>query len=130
VLAEIEEPAWEKGKRAPAGRHPYGQAVVELPPGLVERGALRTVERGEEWAALLEGPHGDALAMLGAPAPDRRLVLVGKIAGMNCDTLTLQVDDNAYRVVPEIRPESGESAGGCALVVPRDHREVRFVKPR
>jgi len=111
---------------ASAGRR---QIRVELAAGLVEPGGLRTIEDPSTWQALLDGPQGAALAVLGPPTPDRRLVLIGTHDSVGCDTLRLIRDRDAYRIeIGDVRV--GRSAGaGCAVTLPRDGLPVVVVGP-
>jgi len=120
----------KRGKRAAIMEEAVWPVVVELQPGLVERDQLRSVEQVGEWVELLGGPYGESLEMLGAPATDLRLVLVGARRGLGCETLVVTGDDHTYRIESTRSPKEREADGGCALVLPRDDLGITIVDPR
>jgi len=120
----------ERGKRTAVAAKESRPVVVELPAGLIERGQLRSVERVEEWLALLGGSYGEALEMLGPPATDRRLVLIGPRNGLACDALTVSGEHHADRIEWTYSPKEREATGGCALVLPLDGRTVSIADPQ
>jgi hypothetical protein len=120
----------ERGKRSAVAAKESRPVVVELPAGLIERGQLLSVERVEEWIALLAGPHGEAIEMLGPPAADRRLVLIGPRNGLACDALTVSGERHTERIEWTYSPKEREAGGGCALVLPLDGRTVSIAGPQ
>ena len=130
--AEGEVAFADRGKRAVAKEMADEKRpiVVELPPGLVAQGELRSVERVDEWVTLLGSPQGASIEMLGAPAPERRLILIGAREGLACDSLIVTRDSSTHRIGFLHSPSGRDSDDGCALVLPRDGRNVTIDEPR
>ena len=120
----------ERGQRSAVAARESRPVVVELPAGLIDREQLRSVERVEEWLALLGGSYGEAIEMLGPPAADRRLVLIGPRNGLVCNALTVTDDQHSHRIEWTRSPMQRAADGGCALVLPLDGRTVSIADPR
>ena len=89
--------------------------VVELPATAAPPEGLTVLDTRPDWDAWLAGPAGAALSELGRPDPARRLVVVGRAAGLDCSGLRVAHLENGYT----LRLAAG-SAAGCALLLPRD----------
>jgi len=94
--------------------------VVELPAGVVSRGAVLTIETAERLNELLRGPAGPALESHARPGT--RVVLIGPTDdGLDCASVRIDRETGAYKV-RLFAPAGGRGAGsaGCAVILPDD----------
>jgi hypothetical protein len=89
--------------------------VVELPATAAPPEGLTVLDTRPDWDAWLAGPAGPVLSELGSPDPAKRLVVIGRAAGLDCSRLRLARLENRYSLLLTVG-----SSVGCALLLPRD----------